>query len=476
MLTGNAYIPETITVHLGSPDSNAQNITVDFPSYIKNVASCEIYPTWPDSSLKANIYAILSFVLNRLFTQWYRSKGYPFDITSSSKYDRTFINGREIFENISLLVDEIFNSYVKRKGFDEPLFTTFNSSAQNDGNDDNNNGSLSQWGSVELAERGNTHLGILQKYFGSDIDIVKNVPVKSSSASFPSDNLSEGASGQDVRYIQMKLNRISRNYPSIPKIPIINGIFDSALTSAISEFQNVFGLKPTGIINEATWYKISYVFSSIRRLAKVSALSLTLNDKNLQFSEQLHIGMQSQSVYCAQIFLTLIGSFFESIYPVDPTGYFGEETERAVQSFQHVFSLPENGIIDFSTWNEMFRSYMGIINSVPPDTSVSAVPYSGFILKEGSNNDYVRILQEYLCFVNKSFPDIPAVRNTGFFGPLTKTSVIAFQKMSGITQNGIVGTFTWNELSSLFCDLKSGFDKRDFQFPGYSIISSIQEA
>ncbi len=166
MLTGTPFIPETITVHLGFPDSNAPDVVVDFASYVKNVASSEIYPTWNVSALRANIYAIVSFALNRIYTEWYRSRGYDFDITSTTQFDQKFINGREYFENISHLVDELFNDYVRRKGRVEPLFTAFcnGTTTTCDG--------LSQWGSQYLAERGYNSLEILKYYYGDDIEIV----------------------------------------------------------------------------------------------------------------------------------------------------------------------------------------------------------------------------------------------------------------------------------------------------------------
>ncbi|MDD6097960.1 MAG: spore cortex-lytic protein, partial [Oscillospiraceae bacterium] len=208
MLTGTPFIPETITVHLGTPDSGAANVTVNFPDYVKNVASSEIFPTWPESSLRANIYVITTFALNRIYTEWYRSRGYDFDITASTQFDQKFINGREIFENISRLVDELFNDYVRRQGSIEPLFTSFCNGTTT------TCAGLSQWGTVTLAEQGKTPYEILQYYYGDDIDIVKNAPVKSAQFSFPGIPLELGSSGNDVRTMQIYLNRISRNYPA----------------------------------------------------------------------------------------------------------------------------------------------------------------------------------------------------------------------------------------------------------------------
>ena len=246
MLTGPPFIPETITVHLGTPDSNAPNVTVDFPSYIKNVASSEIFPTWPENSLRANIYAITTFALNRIYTEWYRSRGYDFDITSTTQYDQKFINGREYFENISYLVEELFNDYVRRQGSIEPLFTAFcnGTTTTCDG--------LSQWGTVTLANRGMTPFEILQYYYGNDIEIVKDAPIRTAMPSYPGVELSLGIEGNEVKSLQRYLNRISRNYPAIPKIPEIDGIFGVATENAVKKFQEIFGLEETGVVNLST--------------------------------------------------------------------------------------------------------------------------------------------------------------------------------------------------------------------------------
>ena len=210
----NPKIPEQIVVHLGAPDSDAMNVTVSFADYIKNVASSEIYPTWPREALKANILAQISVALNRVYTEFYRSKGYDFDITSSPAYDQTFVYGRDIFSNISEIVDEIFDSYIRRKDFIEPLYAEFC-----DGVEVSCNG-LSQWGSVNLAEQGNGYYSILKNYYGDDIVIEENVPVENISSSAPPVALREGDTGQDVELIQRRLNRISANFPGIPKIEL----------------------------------------------------------------------------------------------------------------------------------------------------------------------------------------------------------------------------------------------------------------
>lgn len=463
MLTGTPFIPETITVHLGTPDSNAANVTVDFPTYVKNVASSEIFPTWPENALRANIYAIVTFALNRIYTEWYRSRGYDFDITSSTQYDQKFINGREIFDNISLLVDELFNDYVRRQGNIEPLFTAFcnGTTVTCDG--------LSQWGTVTLANQGRTPYEILQYYYGDDIDIVKNAPVKSTLPSFPGINLQIGTSSNDAKTMQIFLNRISRNYPAIPKIPSADGVFGEATEEAVRAFQQIFNLNPTGIIDEATWYKILYIYTSVKRIAELNSEGVRLEDLSRRFAEEIKPGMQSQEVSIIQYYLAVIGAYYEAVTPVEITGFFGDETENSVKSFQRVFGLPQTGIVDRTTWNDMYRAYQGIVESVPFDDAAGVALYPGVVLKEGVTSDYVRIIQEYLTFINQTYPNIPAVNNTGYFGPLTRQAVIAFQRQFGINPNGIVGAITWDTIAGVYSDLRFGFDKRPYQNPGYTI-------
>ncbi|SFW10702.1 peptidoglycan-binding domain-containing protein [Ruminococcus flavefaciens] len=462
MLTGTPFIPETITVHLGFPDSNAPDVVVDFASYVKNVASSEIYPTWNVSALRANIYAIVSFALNRIYTEWYRSRGYDFDITSTTQFDQKFINGREYFENISHLVDELFNDYVRRKGRVEPLFTAFcnGTTTTCDG--------LSQWGSQYLAERGYNSLEILKYYYGDDIEIVQNAPVRSAMQSYPGIELKNGSFGNDVKYVQVWLNRISRNFPAIPKIPAADGVFDTATEAAVRKFQQVFGLEVTGVVNAATWYKITYIFTSVKRLAELDSEGVRFEEISPQFKENLSIGMQSIEVSMLQYYLAVIGAYYEAVMPVEITGYFGEQTERSVKSFQRVFGLPQTGVVDRATRNDLFRAYQGIVESVPPQYTYVAL-YPNTVLREGASGESVKIIQQYLTYINRSYPNIPAVSDTGYFGPLTRQSVTAFQRQFGIDPSGIVGAVTWDRIAGVYSDLRYGFDKRPYQNPGYTI-------
>lgn len=262
IVLSRVVVPEYIIVHDGVPrDSTAQNYWVRYKDYIKNVASCEIYSTWPESSIYANILAIQSFTLNRVYTEWYRNQGYDFTITSSTAYDQKWIYGRNIYENIDYLVDTIFANYLSRPGVRQPIFTSYC-----DGQRVTCSG-LSQWGSKYLGDQGYSAIEIIRYYFGNDMyintaDIISGVP-----SSFPGYDLGIGASGEKVRQLQTQLNRIAKNYPAIPTITA-DGIYGSATADAVRTFQRIFNLPQTGVADYATWYEISDIYVGVTRIAE----------------------------------------------------------------------------------------------------------------------------------------------------------------------------------------------------------------
>ena len=470
MLTGTPYIPRTITVHLGMPDSQAPNVTVDFPSYIKNVASSEIFPTWSESSLRANIYAIVSFALNRIYTEWYRSRGYDFDITSTTQYDQKFINNREYFENIGYLVDELFNDYVQRQGSIEPLFTSFcnGTTSTCDG--------LSQWGTVDLANNGFTPYEILQYYYGDDINIVNNVPIMNITETAPVRPLRLGSGGDEVRRLQIRLNRISDNYPSIPKIALPDGVFSFDTEDAVKRFQEIFGLTPDGIVGNATWYKILFIYNAVKRLNELNSEGITLSEVTDQFSETTRLGDTGDDVRNIQYLLAYLAQFYDRIPPVSLDGIYGEATENAVRAFQSLFELDVTGEVDLRTWDALYRTYQGFISTIPFKYVDGRIyPYPGVPLRLGSESEVVRLLQEYLNYIAQYYPQIPSVSPTGYFGSRTQEAVIAFQRLQGLTPNGTVGANTWNEISSLYSDLYLGSRLGEGQYPGYDVSAQGDE-
>ena len=464
MLTGEPFIPSVITVHLGVPDADAPNVTVSYPEYVKNVASSEIFPTWEENALRANIYAITSFALNRIYTEWYRSRGYDFDITSETQYDQKFIEGRQIYDNIAALVDELFDDYVRRQGNIEPLFTAFCNGTTSlcDG--------LSQWGTQDLAQRGYLPLAILQYYYGEDIEIVRNAPVRSNTMSYPGSILTAGSSGTGVQTIQIQLNRISRNYPAMPKIPLANGTFDSATEDTVRSFQQIFDLPVTGAVDKATWYRIAYIYTSVKRLAELDSEGVTLEELPMQFAENLTPSTVNEQVRGLQYFLAVIGAYYESVEPLQITGEYDAQTEASVRSFQRVYGLPVTGIVDEATWEDIYRAYAGIAVSIPvEDAEWIPLLYPGYILQEGMTDAYVKALQQYLTYIHGSISSIPEVRDTGYFGKVTRSAVTAFQRYAGLNPNGVVGAVTWDEIAGLYSDLRFGYEKRPYQAPGYVI-------
>lgn len=458
-------IPETITVHLGRPDTDAENVTVSFSDYIKNVASSEIYPTWPENAIRANIYAQISFALNRVYTEFYRSQGYPFQITNSTANDQSFVYGRDIFDNVSQIVDEIFNSYVRRQGRVEPLFAAYC-----DGVEISCNG-LSQWGSVSLAEQGLTPYEILQYYYGDDIDIVENVPIEGAGASLPLVPLSLGDSGPDVQLLQRRLNRISTNYPLIPKIYPINGVFAASTENAVRTFQSTFGLSPDGIVGPATWYRIGAIYNAVKRLSDLASEGLSLEDVRSDYPEQLSLGDSGQGVEILQYYLAYLASFYASIPAPAIDGSFGPLTEAAVRAFQERYGLSVDGIVGELTWNRLQDAYRGIVSRIPlVYDEGSFLPFPGTILGLGSEGDDVRVLQSYLNDIAEVYGAIPTIPVTGYFGEQTAAALSAFLDTFGIPgARGSVNGAIWNAIGEVYSDLYLGRQTSEGQYPGYDL-------
>ncbi len=281
-------VPEYVTVHQGGPeDPSAPNYRVPFKDYIKNVASCEIYSTWTESALRANIFCIVSFALNRIFTEWYRGKGKNFDITSSTAYDQAFNYGRNFYDNISQIVDEIFSTYVRRVGRKQPLFTQYC-----DGKSVTCPQWLSQWGSQELGRQGLGPYDILTRYYGTDIELVTAEKVAGSPMSYPGEELTIGSRGPAVRAIQGQLNRIARNYPLIPRLAE-DGIYGTKTAQSVKTFQQIFSLPQTGIVDYATWYKISDVYVGVTRIAELTTTESSRAWKN-EFIPPTILGMDDK--------------------------------------------------------------------------------------------------------------------------------------------------------------------------------------
>lgn len=264
VVLNEVVIPEYIVVHDGTPSSNAQNYWIPYASYIANVASSEIYSTWEEAAITANVLAILSFTLNRVYTEWYRSKGYNFTITSSTAYDHKFIYGRSIYENVARVVDSVLTNYVTRPGIEQPLLTQYC-----DGRQVSCPNWMTQWGSQHLATQGYNAVSILRYYYGADIYLETANRVSGVPSSFPGYNIQEGSRGTDVRTIQRQLNAIAKNYPAIPTVAV-DGIFGPATKASVQKFQDVFNLPPNGIVDYPTWYRLSQIYVAVTRIAELN--------------------------------------------------------------------------------------------------------------------------------------------------------------------------------------------------------------
>lgn len=467
-MTGTPFIPRTIVVHLGTPSSNAENIYVDFPDYIKNVASSEIYPTWPEAAMRANIYAQISYALNRYYTEWYRSQGYDFDITNSTQFDQAFVPGREIYDTVSDIVDEIFNSYVVRRGSIEPYFTQYcnGTTSTCDG--------LSQWGTVPLAEQGLGPYEILTRFYGDDIDIVTDAPVRNGQPSYPGRPLRLGDSGNDVQQIQIRLNRISTNYPGIPKINPTDGNFGVGTEEAVRAFQRTFRLSQDGIVGPATWYRITYLFNAVKRLSELDSEGIRIDELPRAFEQLLSLGDTGDNVRVVQYYLAVVAAYYDTIPEIEVNGIFDEATEAAVRAFQQQFGLTQDGLVGRQTWQALEDAYESIRTSTDLiDGGVILFP--GRVLQAGFQGEDVAIIQEYLAYIATIYPAIPAPSVTGVYGLETVQAVEAFQRTFGLEENGIVGVTTWDAIASLYSDLRTGNAQRLGQYPGTELSEATDE-
>ena len=350
------FVPQQITVHLGAPGSSAANVTVPFIDYVKNVASSEIYPTWEEDALRANILAIVSFALNRVYTEFYRSRGYDFDITNSTAYDQYFVNGRSIFENVGRIVDEFFNDYLRRPGFVEPLAAKFcnGTTVTCEG--------LSQWGSQNLARQGYNYVQIIRSYYGN-VEIVPNAPIQGYTTSYPGTPLRRGSTGPYVVVIQTELNRISQNYPAIPKLANVDGIFGSRTEASVRKFQEIFGLSPDGIVGPGTWYELIRVYVAVTRLAELRSQGQQFYANSWNLNPGIYPGQSGDRVRHLQYMLSVLSEFIPEIPPLAVDGIYGPLTEDAVRAAQRWFELPVTGTVDEDTWDEIYDQFSGIENA-----------------------------------------------------------------------------------------------------------------
>ena len=447
------YIPRIITVHLGTPEEDAPNVSVPFAEYIKNVVSSEIYPTWEPDALLANTLAIISYALNRVYTEFYRSRGYDFDITASTAIDQRFINGRNIFENISELVDTVFNTYIRRVGFVEPLAAKFCNgvTVTCDG--------LSQWGSQYLAQDGADADRILREYYGSDIDIVTDAPVQELRLSYPGAPVRRGDLGVSVAVIQTSLNRISQNYPAIPKV-LTDAIFGPATEEAVKAFQSIFSLTPDGVVGRATWYRLVLLYDSVLRLSELQSQGQIFSGFPWETPQALSPGDSGAKVTHLQYMLSVIAQFVPEVQSPGISGVYNEQTEISVRSLEAYLGLPETGVVTEEVWLAIYAQYAGIRDTVLDDEEL--FPFSQPV----SLSDRAEEIQMALRAVSVQEPALSAPEMTGRPDAMTRSAIAAFQELSGLPGTGRADPRTREQLAGRLEALRFQHSGRFLQFPG----------
>ncbi len=440
-------IPQSVTVHLGRPDASRQNVTVPFRTYLKSVAASEIYPTWPDRALRANIHCQISFILNRIYTEWYRSRGYDFDITNSTSFDQKYIHNRATFESTDRIVDEIFNTYVTRQYNREPYFTEYC-----DGKQVTCRG-LKQWGTVDLANRGMNALEIIRYYYGDDIQINETNNIASVSASYPGTALRRGDRGENVRIIQAQLNRISDNYPAIGKMTV-DGIFGPAMEEKVKNFQRIFNLTADGVVGKATWYKISYIYVAVKKLAELTSEGEAIQDGAYP-GRPVRQGDRGLNVTIVQYYLTIASEYVPTVSRVALDGVFGSGTRTQVINFQRYYNLTPDGVVGPATWEKMYRLFLSVRDGAdtPGQTPPQSAVYPGTPLRVGSIGASVSRVQSWLNDISRVYTQIPTLNVDGRYGSATQSAVIVFQQLNGLSADGVVGPQTWNRLYAVWQDL-----------------------
>ncbi|MDO5549092.1 MAG: peptidoglycan-binding protein [Eubacteriales bacterium] len=438
------YIPEFITVHLGLPnDSSAPNVTVPFLEYIQNVASSEIYPTWPESSIRANVYAQITYALNRIYTEYYRSRGYDFDITNTTAYDQAFVYGRDLFENTNRIVGDIFDQYLARPGAIQPLFAAYcdGRRVQCEG--------LSQWGTVTLAQQGLTPYQILTNYYGDNLDI-RTAPVRPLTESYPGVALRLGTVMNEVRVLQTRLNRIAANYPAIPRITPVNAIFDKNTEDAVRAFQEIFGLDVDGVVGKTTWYQIQNIYNAVKRLTDLNAEGITQEEVQRQYPTVLREGATGEGVRIVQYILSVLNAYDPMFDAVAIDGIYGPATRQAVETFQRIANLTVDGIVGTNTWNSLKRAYDDVAalfdQQSTPIPLFPLAPEQALVL--GSQGPAVLQIQGWINTLASAYPELTTQPETGYYGQNTRMNVMAFQELFGLPTNGIVNAVTWNRLAT----------------------------
>ena len=453
-------IPKNITVHLGRPAASARNVTVSFRDYIANVASSEVYPTWPEQALRANIHCQISLALNRIYTEWYPSKGYTFNITNSTSYDQYYVHGRTVFDVMVRITDDIFNTYIRKTGTVNPYYSEYC-----DGKSVTCPG-LKQWGTVTLANQGRNALQILKYYYGNDIEIIRTSNIQSIPQSYPGSPIRQGDSGTAVFTLQRQLNRITKDYPFLGLLTV-DGVFGARMAATVRAFQKQFNLTADGAVGRQTWYKISYIYVSVKDLAELTSegevSSGTLSDGTWG-GTVLRTGSTGSAVEQLQFWLNTLAQYTSSIPSVTVDGVFGSGTAAAVRAFQRKYGLTVDGVVGQSTWTGLYDQF----RSIQSDNGTPNA-YPGTALREGASGQNVRLVQFWLKIARTVYSNLNNITVDGKFGSATTAAVKRFQTYFGLTSDGVVGRTTWNKLYEVYNDIANKLlssSLRPGEYPG----------
>ena len=395
--------------------------------------------SWPEEALRANIIAQVSLALNRIWTEWYPSRGYSFNITGSPGYDQAYVNGRTVFAVMERLTAELFNTFVQRSGDAEPYFTEYC-----DGKTVTCPG-MKQWGTVDRAREGLNALQILRYYYGNRVQLVTTNNIAAIPSSYPGSPLRRGSTGTNVRILQKQLSRIAKDYPSFGK-PAVTGTFDEATENSVKKFQKQFGLTADGIVGKATWYKISYVYVSVKDLAELTSEGETA--EGIQSAggwpgTVLRRGSTGSSVEQMQFWLSDLAQFDSSLVRVSVDGSYGAATERAVRTFQQKQNLTADGVVGQTTWNALYAAW------VDAQSDLGGTAWPGTALRRGDTGMEVRLVQFWLRLAADNYSALRTVTVDGSYGTATVSAVTAFQSLFGLTADGVVGRSTWNKLKEV---------------------------
>ena len=395
--------------------------------------------SWPEEALRANIIAQVSLALNRIWTEWYPSRGYSFNITGSPGYDQAYVNGRTVFAVMERLTAELFNTFVQRSGDAEPYFTEYC-----DGKTVTCPG-MKQWGTVDRAREGLNALQILRYYYGNRVQLVTTNNIAAIPSSYPGSPLRRGNTGTNVRILQKQLSRIAKDYPSFGK-PAVTGTFDEATENSVKKFQKQFGLTADGIVGKATWYKISYVYVSVKDLAELTSEGETA--EGIQSAggwpgTVLRRGSTGSSVEQVQFWLSDLAQFDSSLVRVSVDGSYGAATERAVRAFQQKQNLTADGVVGQTTWNALYAAW------VDAQSDLGGTAWPGTALRRGDTGMEVRLVQFWLRLAADNYSALRTVTVDGSYGAATVSAVTAFQSLFGLTADGVIGRSTWNKLKEV---------------------------